>query len=251
MSKHNPKLGPRTVGPQLRSQDESPLSTPTTPRVENTAQESPPELNSLAATGAVELLQGSTPEHRLWSEEHVGAPDLGLAEIERFPELVLVRHIYARMAVKTDRSAEIERLKELLYNLNDGRRVRRILERLFEVGRFVNIYPLELMDALVKHSEGFLPKVRRREVIINRAYIESRLFDVEAPIPFEFPLNAQVRGFALSGGGSYPGYCFQPGPPGRYELEFGAEGRFDVLVLARVRGTDCIDRVRVWVEDGN
>ncbi len=165
-----------------------------------------------------------------------------------FTDGAAVFHLAERMARPgPDRAGTIEALAGLLEGLPDRRRARRLLRQLFELERLGDIYPLELLERLLERGELPLPRCAPGELVLNRRFLTSRLFDVESPIPIEVPLAARVRGFALAGGPT-PGYCFAPGPPGRYVLEFGDAGRFDVLVLGVVRGAEWVDRIRVWVE---
>lgn len=181
-------------------------------------------------------------------EGRIGAADVGPDELASFAEFAIGRHLYARMARPgPDREAEIERLAEGLLGLADPRRAKRVIDALLAAERFVDVYPLELLDRVLERAPDHFPACARGALVTNRRFLESRLFEVEEPIPFELPLGARIWGFAISGG-AQPGYCFEPGAPGRYQLELAAEGRFEILLLGRTKGVDLVDRVRLWVE---
>lgn len=183
---------------------------------------------------------------------HQGAsPELGHLDLRPLGDLAAARYLFERMArpgAGPERAAEVERLALLLRAMGSPRRAARILETLLEAGRFFDIYPLEVLDALIERDPDYLSGFRRGELVLNRPFLESRIFEVEETLSLVVPLAAKVRGFALAGGGS-PGYCLSPGPPGAYAFELGGAGRFEILLFASVRGERVLDRVRLWVEE--
>lgn len=176
----------------------------------------------------------------------IGDPDLPLGGL---PEPLLVRHLYARMARPgADRAAAIERLAGGLLELGPAR-TRRVLDRLFAVERWVDVLPLELADAVLGRDAAGVPGMERGGFIDNRSAVGSRMYETGETIELVVPLSARVRAFAPVGG-ARPDYVLCPGPPARYALELHEEGRFELLLLATIRGQALIDRLRVWVEDG-
>lgn len=251
--------GPRAPGPRWPA----PRATPTGPRLDPRARPSAPRPDPTRAPRPEPALPpaASAPtgtdrreergaEARLLGEGSIGAPELEAERFADFGDLIATRHLFSRMAApKSDRSAEVTHLGSLLLGLADGARARRVLEPLFSAERFFDIYPLELLFELVERAPGYVPRASVGSVIENRAFVESRIFEVEEVIPLRLALAAKVRAFALYGGAS-PGYCLSPGPPGRYELEMAGPGRFQLLLGARIHGEDRVEQVPLWVEDG-
>lgn len=179
-------------------------------------------------------------------ETRLGDPELSL---EGLPEPMLVRHLYLRMARPgAERAEGIETLAQGLLALEDPGRLRRCIDALFAQPRWVDVLPLELAARLTALEPGAVPRMKAEGWVANRSALESRMFETGETMELRLPLAAKVRGFAPAGS-ERPDYALCPGAPGRYELEIYDEGRFELLLMADLRGTECIDRLRVWVED--
>ena len=117
-----------------------------------------------------------------------------------------------------------------------------------QVGRIVDIYPLEILAYLLERAPEIMSKHEFRPFVRNRDELVSGQFGVGEPIELRVPLALKMRSFALDGGGN-PGYAFAPGPPGVYWLEFGQKGTFAMLLRGEMRRFSYIDRLTLTIHD--
>lgn len=177
----------------------------------------------------------------------VGDERLAPADFAAMSELAATRHVFIRMAtLGEDRPGELNRLCALL-GACEVRRARRVLAHLLRAERLVDIYPLELVDALVEAGARAADGWQRQGLVQNRRFLESRIFGLDEVLDLDLPLAARVTGFAVAAGPK-PGYHLWPGPPGRYHLELGAAGRYRILIGGRMRGMDILEALHLWVE---
>lgn len=188
----------------------------------------------------------------LTGEGRIGDPELSAEAFGQLGTLVAARHLMALLARRRrdlPRAALLDEVGALLLAQRDPQAIRRILLQMGEVGRIVDIYPLEVMDWVLKRRPELLGGFAYGDVILNKAELGSRTFDVEEVIRIKVPLSLKMRAFALEGGGA-PGYCFAPGPPAEYHLEIAEAGRYTILVRGDVRRTSLLDRAILSIEEG-
>lgn len=188
----------------------------------------------------------------LTGEGRIGDPDLSAEAFAQLGTLVAARHLMALLARKrrdVPRAALLDEVGELLLAQPNSEAIRRILLQMGEVGRIVDIYPLEVLDWVLARRPALLRGFSYGDVILNKAELEARTFEVEEVIRIKVPLSLKMRAFALEGGGE-PGYCFAPGPPAEYHLEIGEAGRYTILVRGDVRRNSLLDRAILSIEEG-
>ncbi len=179
----------------------------------------------------------------------VGEPDVAPAELGGMSVLLATEHVFRTLAARratTARAALLAEVAETLVATERPEHVRKILFALADLRRIVDIYPLELMYAIVDARPGWLEGVEVGRFVLNRATVEATRYAVEAPVVLELPLQAKLKGMALVGGGS-PGYHLYPSGLKDYTIELGAAGRFTFLLRAEVRRTQVIDQVTLDV----
>ncbi len=187
----------------------------------------------------------------LSAEGRIGDPSLPPEAFRSMGTLVSARHLMALLARKRPdvaRAALLAEVGDLLLAEKDPTAIRRILLQMGEVGRIVDIYPLEVLDYVLHARPAALPGFSYGPVILNKVELESRTFGVEELIRIKVPLSLRMRGFALEGGGA-PGYCFAPGGLAEYHLELAAPGAFPILVRGEIRKKSLIDRAILTIED--
>ena len=195
--------------------------------------------------------QGQAPAPDLpFAEERLGQSDVGAPELRSFGSLGAARHLMTLLARRRSeqaaRAATVREAVQLLAALEEGGFARKVLLTVEHVGRIVDIYPLELLYALVDEFPGDLPNVTFGTLILNKEALETTQHDVGAIAAVKVPLSAKLKSFALEGGGR-PGYVFAPGPPATYLLEVHEAGCFDFLVLGELKRKRWVDRVRLHV----
>ena len=178
----------------------------------------------------------------------LGDPTLSAGSLAERSNLFIARHLMALMARPTSRPRDdvIKHAADLLFGLEDPSRVRKVLGALPDVAPIVDIYPLEVMTHMVDARPGYLGRIDWGPVVLNKAELEKRTFEVGTIAVLRMPLAARLRAFALEGGGS-PGYALAPGPPARYLLEVHAPGSFSWLFRADVRREGRLDRLTLQI----
>jgi hypothetical protein len=227
-------LPPRTSEPA----PEPAASTPQAPLAPHQRQDHQRERDEAAA--------------QLSGEGRIGDPALSAEEFGALGTLVAARHLMALLARKrkdVPRQALLAEAGDLLLAQKDPVSIRRILLQMGEVGSIVDIYPLEVLDYVLQKRPDVLPGFAYGPVILNKAELEARTFQVEELIRIKVPLSLRMRAFALEGGGE-PGYCFAPGPPAEYHLEVASAGDFRVLLRGEIRKKSLIDRVILRIAEG-
>ena len=187
----------------------------------------------------------------LTGEARIGDPTVSAAELRSMGNLVATRHLLALLARRRadlSRDAVIDEVAGLLAALDEGPYARRLLLQMAEVGRIVDIYPLEVTVRIMERHPAMLPRMEFGPVVLNHDEIEARRWPVGEVVPLKVPLNLKMKAFALDGGGT-PGYALAPGPPATYHLEFGASGTYSLLFRGEVRKVSRIGRLTVRVED--
>ncbi len=179
----------------------------------------------------------------------VGELDVAPVELAGMSVLLATEHVFRTLAARratTARAVLLAEVAETLVATARPEHVRKILFALADLRRVVDIYPLELMHAIVDAHPGWLEGIEVGRFILNRATVEATRHAVEAPVVLELPLQAKLKGMALVGGGN-PGYHLYPTDLKDYTLELGAPGRFTFLLRAEVRRTQLVDQVTVDV----
>ncbi len=192
----------------------------------------------------------SGSEDRRPDESRIGDPSVTALELGRMGNLLATRHLLALLAHRRHdkpRREVIEEVATLVLALEDGPYARRLLLQMAEVGRIIDIYPLEVMTRIVERAPGALPRIAMGPVVRNLAELEANPWPVGEIIPLKVPLNLRLKAFALEGGGT-PGYVLAPGPPASYALELGSPGRHTLLLRGEVRKDSMIERLTVRVE---
>ncbi len=190
-------------------------------------------------------------QDRLLGEGRIGDESVSSSELAEMGSLVAARHLMVLLAKnrgKKEREAVLAHVGELLIGLEKPELVRRLLLEMPDAGRIIDIYPLEVLNYVLRKRGDLLPGFEVGEIILNKDQLELTTFRVEEPIAIRLPLSLKMRAFALDGGGT-PGYCFSPGAPGEYLLELGEAGHFTLLFRGDVRKTSFVDSVEIAVED--
>lgn len=248
----------RTDGPGRHrplSKESGSASTNPSPRTTLVSRPSPPfEAGPETSRLGFTFEDGrSSPDNDpgLSGEGRIGDPTVTADELSQMGNLVATRHLLTLLAKRrsdVSRDGAIDEVAALLLDLNDGPYARRLILQMAEVGRIVDIYPLEVMVRIMEQAPTAIPRTTFGPVILNAPDIEAKPWAVEEVIPLKVPLNMRLKAFALQGGGT-PGYALAPGPPARYALEFGAPGTFTLLFRGEVRRDAKIDRLTVRVAD--
>lgn len=190
-------------------------------------------------------------QDRLLGEGRIGDESVTAKELSEMGSLVAARHLMVLLAKnrgQKDREAVLAQVGNLLIELERPELVRRLLLEMPDAGRIIDIYPLEVLNYVLRKRGDLLPGFEVGEIVLNKDVLELSTFRVEEPIAVRVPLSLKMRAFALDGGGA-PGYCFSPGAPGEYLLELGEAGRFTLILRGDVRKTSLVDTVQIEVED--
>ena len=141
----------------------------------------------------------------------------------------------------------MKEVAQMLVLLEDPARARKIIALMPKVGKIVDIYPLELLDYLLRESPTSITGYSWNSFIKNRTEIEASVHKIGETIELRVPLALKMQSFALKGGGE-PGYALAPGPPGVYWIEFGQAGQYPLLFQGQIRRQSFIDSLLVWIE---
>lgn len=181
----------------------------------------------------------------------LGDESLDAAGLSGFSTLLAAEHLMILLAKKRgrlERSAILKGVGDLLLAHERPEQVKRILLALAEVGRIVDIYPLEVMAYCLEQRASILEGVRFGELVRNKTELESARHGTGDPIRLELPLAAKLKAMALEGGG-VPGYHLYPGALAEYFIELGEPGRWTVLLRAEMHQELVIDRVTLDLVD--
>ena|GEM_PF-6484041 len=154
--------------------------------------------------------------------------------------------ILANRRKSKSRGLVMKEVAEMLILLGDPARARKVIALMPKVGKIVDIYPLELLDYLLRESPASITGHSWNRFIKNRAEIEANVHKLGDTIELRVPLALKMQSFALKGGGA-PGYALAPGPPGVYWLEFGQAGEYSLLFQGQVRRQSFLDTLVVRV----
>ena len=180
----------------------------------------------------------------------LGSPDLALDHLRSLSSQLVAEHVMILLAnqrAKNSRAEVLHEVSELLMAMNQPERINKILGLMPQVGRIVDIYPLEVLAYILERAPQLLSKHEFRGFIRNREELQSKPYGVGIPIEIRVPLALKMRAFALQKGG-YPGYTFAPGPPGIYWLELGGAGQFEFLLRGEIRKNSYIDRLSLEIQ---
>lgn len=205
----------------------------------------------LLAFQGQEREQNSNQEFVNEARGRLGDPNLDADTMRGLNSSLLAEHLMILLANKRARQKRTQVLAEigdLILGLNQKERINKILALMPQVGRIVDIYPLEILAYLLEQAPEIMSKHEFRHFVRNRDELLASRFDVGEPIELRVPVALKMRGFALSGGGN-PGYAFAPGPPGVYWLEFGGVGSFELLLRGEMRRVSYIDRLTLHIHD--
>jgi hypothetical protein len=156
-----------------------------------------------------------------------------------------------RRSTGADREEAIELLARMFVCLGDKRFARQALKEFGHETGIIDIYPLEVIERVLRRYPGFLTKFGFGEVVRNAgADLDERLIrtDTLTPVSIEHAPELKIRGFAIKGGGRI-GYTFEPeAEPGKYRLAIKSAGRFTIMISALHRsGYTTIDRIAIRV----
>ena len=182
----------------------------------------------------------------LIGDESLDAQGVGGMSVLHAAEHVMI--LLSRKRAKHERDEALAVVGDLILGLEQPAFAKKVLLGLGEVGRIVDIYPLEVLAYVMARRPALAEGIRFEPFVKNRSALESAVHVVESPIAIQIPLPMKMRAFALSGGGS-PGYCFTPGAPGEYHLELGEAGQFTLLLRGEVHKAGLVDRLKLRVTD--
>jgi hypothetical protein len=179
-------------------------------------------------------------------DETVDANALGEMTVLLAAEHLMI--LLGKRRQKTSRAALLAEVGDLLLGHPRPDLVKKILMAMADIGRPIDIYPLEVMAYVLERDPRLVWDARFGAVIKNKRELEGSVFAVEEAIRLEIPLSAKVRAMALEGGGS-PGYHLYPGALAEYFVELGDEGRWTILLRAEIHKEMILDRVVLEVRD--
>ena len=188
---------------------------------------------------------GGAPE--LFDDSFLGDPTIPAEELKGYSKFLIARHLLVLLARDRNQVSQAERLQgaaTLLFQLGDPDLSLSVLKQMGELGRVVDVYPLEILVCMAKERPGYFSSVDFEEFVLNKEAIENRAHEVGALIELAVPLAVKVRAFAVEGG-VQPGYALLPGRPGTYVLEVWSSGNFDLLLLGLLRKRLLVDRVQL------
>ena len=197
------------------------------------------------------LIGGDEPSERPPERPLLGDGALGVEVLAGESPSFVAEHLMillSRLRANRPRAEVLTEVAELLLRFPDPHFVRRVLYAMGEVGKIVDVYPLEVLAFILERRPGWVPGIELSPFILNKTELEAAPFFIEEEIKIRIPLAMKIRAFALEGGGS-PGYCFQPGPPGEYVLELADAGRFVLLLRGELRKKAAVDRVVIRVRE--
>jgi hypothetical protein len=181
----------------------------------------------------------------------LGDPDLDLPALRGLSNQLLAEHLMILLAnnrSKQTRAKVVADMGELILQLDQRDRINKLLALMPQVGRIVDIYPLEVLVYLLERAPEYLTKHDFEPFVRNRDALMAGSFAVGDSIEIKVPLALKMRAFALDGGGN-PGYTFAPGPPGAYFVEFGQAGCYPLLLRGEIRRQSHIDRFTLQIHD--
>jgi hypothetical protein len=241
--------GPKRSGPVRGTPTSAESSQPSHPAKEKSVSSVSPPVSSALFGRDLSRHQDESPAEASFGLDRIGDPTVDAEAIRQMGSLIAARHLMALLARKTregDRKSVIEEVGALLLGLEDAQLARRLLFTMSEVGRIVDVYPLEVLVHLLEKAPEFLSGLSFGSVVLNKKELESRSFEAGELIVLKVPLALRMRGFAISGGGS-PGYVLVPGPPAEYHLEVHTAGRFALLLRGEIRKAGVVDGVQIQV----
>jgi len=153
---------------------------------------------------------------------------------------MLIAH--QKMQEGMPREETLEFMCQLYLGVSDRNYARKALKSFGPATGILDIYPLELTEALLKNVPSFLPKISVGRFLTNplKTLHEAKAGEV---IPLTYPPELRIRGFAVKDGVK-PGYMLEPTEPdGNYKLTFGTPGEFVIMLSAMDR------RGRVAIEE--
>lgn len=157
-------------------------------------------------------------------------------------------------AATGDRHGAIEHLAALYTGCQDRAYANKALRDFGHATGILSLYPLELVDHLLRFAPGFCARIEHRRLLetlerpgeakADTSGETERRFEMETGhfAVFFLPDGLRLRGFALRDG-ARPGYIVEPDEGGGFRMRFDAPGQFGVLLSA-------IDRERnLWLDE--
>jgi hypothetical protein len=145
-----------------------------------------------------------------------------------------------------DRASSIRFLASLYLGCADREYAQRALRDFGCATGIIDLYPLEVVDEILRTARSFLVGTRRSSFFalgLARP-LEMR---VDEPLVLHHDPSLKMRGFAIKGGGRI-GYMFEPiDPPGTYRLSIGSPGRYTLFVSAVREALTLVDVLDVDV----
>jgi hypothetical protein len=155
-----------------------------------------------------------------------------------------------RVETGAHRHEAIDYLARMFVALSDKSFGRLAIKEFGPQSGIIDIYPLEVVDHVLRRYPGFLAKTGFGSFFQNVPESRDRWIktNTEATVILEYAPDLKIRGFAIQDGGR-PGYAFEPEvEPGKYRLHIQSAGKFVVLISALNRsGYTTIDRLRIQV----
>lgn len=222
-------------------------------RSPDVAAEAPPKVEAPAAPAAPDLPSAHQRERsdegteQLLGEGRIGEPSVTPDELMAMGPLVRARHLMTLLARRrrdVPRETVLKEAGDLLLGI-DPAEAKRLLLTMGEAGRIVDVYPLEVLVYVLEKKP--LPGVSFGPIIQNKRGLEAATFTPDQVLRLKIPLAMRIKGLALEGG-PMPGYCFAPGPPGAYHLQFDEVGEFSLILRGEQRRKVVLDRLRITVE---
>ena len=227
---------------------------------EEALDEAEPDVDFEAIAAAVHLSKASR-SHLFLPDDRPspGAPGLLLPDeiyaafgspLDYAKHCMLLAESFAQTTGAT-RDEAVRYLTTLFLGLADVRFGRRALLAWGPDTGILDIYPLEVIELVLREHPAFLPRVRFGRWIAPELGDDPQ-FELtvtpELPLFLTVPEDVTVRGFAVKGG-ARPGYCFEPGPQrSTYALTLGLPGQYELLMSARdPTGDTLVDRIKVRV----
>ena len=218
---------------------------------QNKLSDTRPSVELPAHIGLFNRARDSRPTPKVAELKHkLGQDSFPEAELQGLTPHLFAEHLMLLLANRRkskSRTSVMEEIATMLIHLEDPERARKILALMPKVGRIVDIYPLELLDYLLRESPDSITGHSRHGFIKNRSELEAKVFKLGDTIELRVPLALKLQSFALKGGGS-PGYTLAPGPPGVYWIELGQAGEYRLLFQGQMRRQSFVDTLLVRLQ---
>ena len=200
------------------------------------------------------------PKSKYFDEDELGQPgDLNLVNPDTIQRrlgspMAYAKHVMIlaeafRKNTGATRKEAISYMASMFLSLTDTRFGWSALKEFGHGTGIIDIYPLEVIEEVMKKYPGHLPKISFGRIFATSEKEDDVLrTDTDTPLMLTYPEELKIRSFALKGGG-VPGYTFEPAKDnGTYKLHFRAPGRFNILIASLNRaGFSLIEALTIVV----